>query len=76
MICPTEKINQFYSHIVDDKCIFNYYNEKWVDKLIITMTKINSNKTIKESKKIFLILDDVVSDHNFHQSPSLKKLFI
>ena len=76
VICPTEKINRFYSDIVDDECIFDNYNEKWVNKIIDKMTEINSNKPDKERKNILLILDDVVSDHNFHQSPSLKKLFV
>ena len=76
VICPTEKINRFYSDIVDDECIFDNYDEKWVDKLINKMTLINSNKPQKERKNVLLILDDIVSDHNFHQSPTLKKLFI
>ena len=76
VICPTEKINRFYSDIVNDECIFDSYDEKWVDKLINKMTEINSNKSTKERKNVLLILDDIVSDHNFHQSPTLKKLFI
>ena len=76
VICPTEKINRFYNDIVEDDCIFDNYNEKWVNKIIDKMTEINSNKTTKERKNILLILDDVVCDHNFHQSPSLKKLFV
>jgi hypothetical protein len=40
------------------------------------MTDINSNKPPKERKHILLILDDCVSDHNFHQSPTIKKLFL
>ena len=76
VICPTEKINRFYSDIVDDECIYDTYEEKFVDKLINKMTEINSNKSNKERKNVLLILDDIVSDHNFHQSPTLKKLFI
>ena len=76
VICPTEKINRFYSDIVDDECIYDTYEEKFVDKLINKMTEINSNKSQKERKNVLLILDDIVSDHNFHQSPTLKKLFI
>ena len=76
VICPTEKINKFYSDIVDEECIYDTYEEKFVDKLIIKMTEINANKPTKDRKNVLLILDDVVCDHNFHQSPSLKKLFI
>ena len=76
VICPTEKINKFYSDIVDDECIFDSYDEKWVNKLIDKMTEINANKPAKERKNVLLILDDLVSDHNFHQSPSFKKIII
>jgi hypothetical protein len=76
VICPTEKINRFYSDIVDDECIFDSYDEKWVNKLIDKMTQINSNKPAKERKNVLLILDDLVSDTNFHQSPSFKKIII
>ena len=76
-ICPTERINRFYSDLINnDECIFDTYNEGWVEKLIQKMTEINANKPTKERKNILLILDDVVADHNFHQSPTLKKLFV
>ena len=61
-ICPTEKINKFYSDIVNDECIFDSYNENWMNKLIDKMTEINANKPPKERKHILLILDDCVSD--------------
>ena len=76
VLCPTEKINRFYSDIVSDDCIFDNYDEKWMNKLIEKMTEINANKPTKERKNILLILDDCVSDHNFHQSPTIKKLFL
>lgn len=74
-ICPTEPINRFYKDIVKPNCIYESYNEEWVEKLIDKMTKENSNKTPEKRKRVLLILDDCVSDHNFHQSPSLKKLY-
>ena len=76
VLCPTEKINRFYSDIVSDECIFDNYDEKWMNKLIDKMTEINANKPTKERKHILLILDDCVSDTNFHQSPTIKKLFL
>ena len=47
-----------------------------MNKLIDKMTEINANKSAKERKHILLILDDCVSDTNFHQSPTIKKLFL
>ena len=32
VIFPTEKMDLFYSYIVDDDCIFNNFNEKWIKK--------------------------------------------
>ena len=50
VIRPTEKINRFYSDIVNNECIFDTYIKQWVDKLINKMTEINSNKPDKERK--------------------------
>ena len=55
VICPTEKINRFYSDIVDDECIYDTYEEKFVDKLITKMTEVNANKPAKERKKEYFI---------------------
>lgn len=76
VICPTERINHFYNSIVPDNCIFDSWSEDWAEQLIKKMTTINANKKIDERKNVLLILDDVFSDTNFHQSPALKKLHI
>ena len=76
VICPTEPINRFYKDIVSEENVFDNYDERWMNKLIDKMTEINANKPAKERKHILLILDDCVSDHNFHQSPTIKKLFL
>ena len=54
--------------------IYDEYSEEWVNNLIAKMTKLNSNNN-PDPKKVLLILDDCSSDHNFHQSKSLKQLF-
>ena len=73
LICPTEKINSHYEDIVEPDNVFDEYSEEWVETLIKKMTEINANK--KDKKNVMLILDDCVADINFHQSPSLKKLY-
>ena len=40
------------------------------------LIKINVGKKDNEAAHILLILDDCVSDTNFHQSPSFKKIII
>ena len=76
VVCPTEPINRFYRDIVPEENVFESYDERWMNKLIDKMTEINSNKPKNERKNVLLILDDCVSDHNFHQSPTIKKLFL
>lgn len=73
--CPTEKINPFYNKITNEDCIFEEWKEAWANELIETMTKTNANKHEKERKNVLLILDDCMSDIDFNQSTSLKKIY-
>lgn len=75
-ICPTEALNSFYKEFIKRENIFESYSEKWTDKLIERMTKINAEKSDKEASHVLLILDDVAADHNFHASKSFRKLFV
>ena len=74
-ICPTEKINKFYQNdnFIDPKCIYESYDESFVKQLIDKMTKSVEKG---EKRKILLILDDCVADTRFHDSPTLKQLFV
>ena len=72
--CPTESVNHFYEDIVKKQNIFDTYNEQWVEKLIERMTAENAGKPDNKASHILLILDDLCSDTNFHQSKTFKKL--
>ena len=74
VICPTN-FNGFYNDWVDSNCIFEDYNEEWIEKLISKMSKINQGKNNDDAYNILLILDDCCSDTKFHASKSIKKLF-
>ena len=76
VVCPTEEVNSFYGSMVEQNCIFDSWNEEWAEQLIKTMTKENAGTTKEEKKNVLVILDDVMSDTNFHQSPALKKLYM
>jgi hypothetical protein len=78
VICPTENINSFYqlNDFIPKNCIYDKYNESFIDKLIERMTIQNKNKKAEQKKHVLLILDDLVADVKFHQSESLKKLFV
>ena len=75
VICPTEQINRFYQGLVDEKNIFESYNEEWIQKLMKELSKANDGKQDKDASHILLILDDCCSDTNFHQSKTFKQLF-
>jgi hypothetical protein len=68
-------VNHFYSDIIPQNAIFDEYTEEWASKLIKTLTLENSNKPRSEQKKVLLILDDLISDLNFHQSKTLKTIY-
>jgi hypothetical protein len=72
--CPTESVNHFYEDIVKKQNIFDSYNEQWVETLIERMTAENAGKPDNKASHILLILDDLCSDTNFHQSKTFKKL--
>jgi hypothetical protein len=76
VVCPTETINSFYKSLVDPSCIFDDWNEAWAEDLIKKMTKINADTSVKDRKNILLILDDVMADTNFANSPALKKIYL
>ena len=75
VICPTESINHFYNTITCDDCIFDEWKEDWANQLIDTMTKTNANQPSNERKNVLIILDDCMSDIDFNQSKSLKKIY-
>ena len=58
--------------MVDDKCIFDKWNEKWVEELIMKMTEIS---TKSKNQNVLLILDDVCSDTNFNTPNTFKRIF-
>lgn len=75
LICPTEIVNGFYSDIIEKKHIFTNYNEKFIENLIETMTRLNSNKPKDKRQNILLILDDCISDATIKTSKPFELLF-
>jgi hypothetical protein len=75
LISPTERVNKFYSEFIDEDCIFDEYSERWVEKLIETMTEENTGKTGDKLSNVLVILDDCIADLNMHSSKTLKILF-
>ena len=75
VVCPSEAVNKFYSDIIPPENIFDEYKEEWMDTLMKRLTKINAGKKDNESAHVLLILDDCVSDINFHASNSFEKIF-
>lgn len=75
VVCPTECVNGFYSDMVDEKCIFDQWNEEWCEELIKRMSEQNKGKSKAQLKNVLIVLDDCMSDTNFHTSKALKKLY-
>jgi len=75
LVCPTEKVNNFYDGLIKPENIFDEYNEAWVEKLMKKMGEVNQNKSNHEASHILLILDDICSDLNLAKSKTIKQLF-
>ena len=75
VVCPSEAVNHFYQKIMPKENIFNEYSEEWIDKLMNRLIKLNAGKKDEESVHILLVLDDCVSDVNFHAARNFEKLF-
>ena len=75
VICPTEKINPFYNTITQEDCIFDEWNENWVEELINSLTKINTHQPLSQRKNVLLILDDCMSDINYNGSRCMKQIY-
>ena len=75
LVCPTEKVNNFYDGLIKPENIFDEYNEMWVEKLMKKMGEVNQNKSNHEASHILLILDDICSDLNLGKSKTIKQLF-
>ena len=61
VICPTN-FNGFYDDWIEPNCIFENYDEEWVEKLIYKMSNLNKGKNNDTADHILLILDDCCSD--------------
>ena len=75
VICPSEAVNHFYQKILPVENIFNEYSDDWIDKLMKRLIKLNSGKKDDECAHVLLVLDDCVSDVNFHSAKNFEKLF-
>ena len=75
VVCPSEAVNHFYQKIMPKENILNEYSEEWIDKLMNRLIKLNAGKKDEESVHILLVLDDCVSDVNFHAARNFEKLF-
>ena len=74
VVCPSEAINKFYSQFIDPQNIFEEYLEIWIKKLMKRLIQTNVSKKDGDSAKILLIIDDCVSDVNFHSAKAFQKL--
>ena len=70
LICPTEKINEFYKGLVNDKDVYDTVSEEWIKSLL---NKISN--TEKDKRKNVLLICDDVGNEPFVKTPAFKNLF-
>ena len=78
LISTTEEINQDFKDIINKDCIFNEYNEDWMNLLMKKLKEkliSQDEKNDEEPYRVLLILDDILSDSSLHSSKSLTNLF-
>lgn len=73
--CPTEELRPFYSSFIPENCIFDTYTEEWGSELLIRLKQSNKGTNEKNMKRVLLILDDLVSDFDFHNSKSIETIY-
>jgi hypothetical protein len=72
---PTEAVHKFYGDFVSPETIYHTYEDGLIEKMIEKLSVVNSNKTKHNASHILVILDDLISDIDFHHANGLKKLF-
>ena len=76
-ISPTNEMNNFYSDFIDNRYIFEEYNNEYIDLLLKKLSEINKGKNCQSDKpcNLLLILDDCCSSTKFHNNKTFEKLF-
>jgi hypothetical protein len=72
IICPTERINKFYSKLIPPENIFDEYSEEWVDRLVKRLSSMAESGS--ELKPILLILDDLGAENDIKNSKALQRI--
>ena len=71
LFCPTEKINRFYSKLIQKECIFDEYNDEWLEKLLNFLSKKAEDG--EQLKPILIIFDDMGAEDDMKNSKALQK---
>ena len=76
-ISPTNKMNNFYSDFINNKFIFEEFNNEYIQLLLKKLSEINEGKNSQNDKpyNLLLILDDCCSSSKFHTNKTFEKLF-
>ena len=70
LICPTEKINEFYKGLVKEEDVYETVNEDWIKELFKRIAN-----TEKEKRKNILIIFDDVGNELFVKTAAFKNLY-
>jgi len=82
VICKTEKLNSFYSHLIPDSFIYYNYESDILGRIFARQKKLSQDnkKRTKLKKKakddrVLLIMDDCMSDKKWIKDPEIGELF-
>lgn len=73
----TERVNKFYEKtgLIPKECIYEGYSEEFGERLIKSLETSNSGLENEHQKRVLLILDDLVSTNNMHDSKTVEYFF-
>ena len=73
----TERVNKFYekSGLIPKESIYEDYTEEFGNRLIKSLETENAGLEPEDQKRVLLILDDLVSTNNLHDSKTVEYFF-
>lgn len=76
-LLPIYKINNSFNDFIQEKNIFEEWDDEYINELLKVLSVINKGKKCENDKpkNVLLILDDCCSDTKFHNSKKFEKLF-
>lgn len=81
VISQTDELNKFWRQYIPAKYIFKHYDPAILDAVFLRQKAILNDPRLSEEERdakapFFILLDDVISDHNIRYDPNITELFV